>query len=80
MPPLIDQSRCIGCGVCMEICPMQVFRPTKETRRPEVTYGDECWHCNSCVLDCRQQALSLRIPAPFMMLHVNASELEPGRR
>ena len=69
MPPLIDQSRCIGCGVCMEICPM-----------PEVTYGDECWHCNSCVLDCRQQALSLRIPAPFMMLHVNASELEPGRR
>lgn len=35
MPPLIDQSRCIGCGVCMEICPMQVFRPNKETRRPE---------------------------------------------
>ena len=75
MPPLIDQSRCIGCGVCMEICPMQVFRPNKETRRPEVTYGDECWHCNACVLDCPAGAVRLRIPLPFMMLHVASESL-----
>lgn len=80
MPPLIDQTKCIGCGVCMEICPMQVFRPHKETHKPQIVYGDECWHCNSCVLDCRQNAISLRIPAPFMMLHIDASELNPNGR
>ena len=80
MPPRIDQDRCIGCGVCMDICPMQVFRPDKESHRPQVVYGEECWHCNSCVLDCPRQAISLRIPAPFMMLHVDASDLKPSGR
>ena len=75
MPPLIDQSRCIGCGVYMEICPMQVFRPNKETRRPEVTYGDECWHCNACALDCPKHAIELRFPLHYMILKTDAATL-----
>lgn len=80
MPPLIDHAKCVACGVCVEICPLQVFRMDKINKRPEVAYGDECWHCNSCVLDCTSNALSLRIPANFMMLNVEASSLKPMER
>lgn len=77
MPPLIDRSKCVACGVCIEICPLQVFRKDRDNGTPVIAYGDECWHCNSCVLDCKENAISLRIPANFMMLNVEASSLKP---
>lgn len=76
MPPVIDKEKCIGCGTCAEICPMQVFRHFPDQDKvPEITFGAECWHCNSCVLDCPKEAITLRFPLPFMMLHVNSSNL-----
>ena len=42
---------------------------------PEVAYGEECWHCNACVLDCPAKAVSLRLPLNYMLLHVDADTL-----
>lgn len=53
---------------------MDVFKIFDKKATPEIRYPEECWHCNACVLDCKQEALSLRIPLPFMMLHVDANE------
>ena len=41
----------------------------------EVAYGEECWHCNACVLDCPAKAVSLRLPLNYMLLHVDADTL-----
>ena len=74
MPPIIDQKKCNACGVCADICCMDVFKVVDKKEAPQIRYPEECWHCNACVLDCKQEALTLRIPLPFMMLHVDANE------
>lgn len=76
MPPVIDPDKCVGCGVCADICPTQVFMRSKEKETPRVAFPDECWHCNACVLDCKQQAVSLRVPMQYMLLHVDAQNLK----
>ena len=74
MPPKINQEECDGCGVCADICVMDVFFVPHEGETPVVRYPEECWHCNSCVLDCSQSAIELRMPLPLMMLHVEADD------
>ena len=72
MPPIIIKDKCNACGVCADICPTDVFRIANKGDIPEIRYPEECWHCNSCVLDCSQEAMKLRIPLPAMLLHVDA--------
>jgi adenylylsulfate reductase, subunit B len=78
MPPLIDPGACNGCGLCAESCPTDVFTRDKAGEIPEVRYPEECWHCNSCVLDCPQSAVRLRIPLPAMVLHIPGAEATEG--
>ena len=78
MPPIIDKEKCNGCGVCADICPTDVFRTAGRKEIPEIKYPEECWHCNACVLDCKQDAITLRIPLPAMMLHVEANDKTAG--
>ena len=74
MPPIINAEKCNACGVCADICPTDVFHVEEKKTVPSVRYPEECWHCNSCVLDCKQRAIELRIPLPLMMLHVEAKK------
>lgn len=74
MPPIIDEKKCNFCAMCVDICPTDVFKVSKKREVPEVRYPEECWHCNACVLDCKQSAISLRIPLPQMMLYIETKE------
>lgn len=75
MPPVISEKVCVGCGKCADICPLSVFTFDKTTKKaPEVTYPEECWHCNACVLDCPRQAIRLRVPLNYLLLHVDADQ------
>ncbi len=80
MPPIVDPKKCSGCGTCAQICPTQVFRfDRKKDKTPRTPFAEECWHCSCCVVDCPTNAIRLRVPVPFMMLHVDASTLKPER-
>lgn len=68
MPPLINQNKCIQCGTCVDICPLDIIK--KENDRIIVKYPEECWHCRACVMDCPQEAISIRYPLSHMMLHM----------
>ena len=65
----LNKSKCVGCGVCMEICPkeaIQVTRTPKEEGReakpPTVTVNEEkCHFCGICVAFCPFGALTLKI-------------------
>jgi len=80
MPPIIAKEKCNACGTCVDICPTDVFRVAGKRTPPLVKYPEECWHCNACVLDCRQSAVTLRLPLPAMMLHVGAGKRESQSR
>lgn len=70
MPPVIDPEKCKRCATCADICSEDVFFGTRKGETPLVTYPEECWHCNACVLDCPAEgAISLRIPLPMIMAY-----------
>ena len=76
MPPLIDREKCTGCGTCAEICNSNLFVFDRSVDKfPRIKFPEECWHCDSCVLDCPVVAISLRIPLSYGLMHVDASTL-----
>lgn len=68
MPPIIDKEKCIKCGTCAQICPLDAYGPQKTGDIPIVRYPSECWHCNSCVLDCPAKAIRLKLPLSMTIL------------
>lgn len=60
----IDKEKCIGCKICYEDCPMDVFTVGKDGK-PVVSYAEECWHCGICWMDCPKRAIDITVPASF---------------
>lgn len=54
----VDRSRCNKCGICMDMCPMDVLRPGPDGY-PFSRYRDDCWYCDACVFLCPRQAITL---------------------
>ena len=68
MPPIIDKNRCKACGICVNICPQDVFFGSKKKKIPVITYPEECWHDANCVKFCPiEGAIRLRVPLPMMI-------------
>ncbi|MBW2031656.1 MAG: ferredoxin family protein [Deltaproteobacteria bacterium] len=56
----IDADLCNGCGVCVEICPEDVYEMSE--KHPVPVHEDECWYCGSCMMDCPVDAISIIFP------------------
>ncbi len=69
MPAVIDKEKCNACGVCVKICPTDVYYGSKPKEIPVVMYPEECWHCNACVHDCPQDAIHLRIALNMQLVY-----------
>lgn len=72
MPPVINASKCIKCGTCVQICCMDVYGPCEKGQIPKVRYAEECWHCRACVMDCPGGAIDLEYPLATMLLAVKS--------
>jgi len=72
MPEIqIDLSRCTGCGMCVDFCPVEVFdlMPVNGSSSPTVTQAtraENCWACDTCVGQCPTGAIRV-IEAPEEM-------------
>ena len=66
--PVIDTEACIGCGLCVDSCQMDVFAPAQNPGDPPVTkYPDECWYDGACVLACPVGQKAIRLVHPLHM-------------
>jgi NAD-dependent dihydropyrimidine dehydrogenase PreA subunit len=54
----LDESACIGCGACTEVCPHQVF--TLNERKVHIVDRDACMECGACMLNCPTKAIQLK--------------------
>lgn len=62
MPPVIDKKKCVKCGLCVDVCPVDVFFGSEKGSFPKIAYGEDCYFCSACVLECSAKAISLRFP------------------
>ena len=51
----VDQEKCVGCGICVLSCPMDVLR--LEGGKAVAKYPEECMCCAACEDDCPRGAL-----------------------
>jgi len=61
--PWVNQDLCVGCGVCVDECPVEAI--TQEQSQKAVINEDECIRCGKCHDVCPQEAVrhdSERIP------------------
>lgn len=62
-PLYFDDTRCIGCNSCMNVCQADIMIPAAEKgRHPVVLYPGECYYCGSCVMACQRDAIRLEHP------------------
>lgn len=54
----VTQSKCIGCGRCVEVCPGSLLRLNEEGKS-YIRVPSNCWGCASCIKECPTQALAL---------------------
>ena len=52
-----DDSRCIGCGRCVEVCPHAVF--VMDGKRARIVDRDACMECGACAKNCPAMAVSV---------------------
>ncbi len=57
--PIIDEEKCIGCGVCVTLCSRDVFEFDFEKNKSKVKNPYNCIvGCNNCGVYCPAEAIS----------------------
>jgi NAD-dependent dihydropyrimidine dehydrogenase PreA subunit len=58
----VTKEKCNGCGLCVDICPCDVFRQEDKTGLAEGRYEEDCWYCGACEMDCPTGAITVNLP------------------
>lgn len=45
-----DTKKCIGCGMCVKVCPHNVF--IIENKKAVILHKDSCMECGACKKNC----------------------------
>ena len=57
--PVIDESKCIGCGLCVTTCRRGVYKFDYVSKKAKVVNPDNCLvGCQTCVNLCPAKAIS----------------------
>ena len=53
----VDVEKCIGCGDCVDVCPVDVYEMHDEKSVP--VNAEECIGCESCIESCKQETITV---------------------
>lgn len=53
----LDEDKCTGCGMCVEVCPHGVLE--MNSKKVRITDRDACMECGACVKNCPFSAISV---------------------
>ena len=54
----IDEKACVGCSLCVDVCPTKVFTYNEKSDIPELAKPKECFGCMSCTEICPASAIA----------------------
>jgi NAD-dependent dihydropyrimidine dehydrogenase PreA subunit len=54
----LDQERCVGCGICLIVCPHEVLSMNNGHAR--IDNRDLCMECGACSRNCPTEAVTVR--------------------
>ena len=54
----LDRDKCIGCGICLVVCPHEVL--IMNNGRVSIENRDLCMECGACALNCPTEAVTVR--------------------
>lgn len=53
----LDENKCVGCGMCLIVCPHAVF--VGDNGRPRIDNRDACMECGACAKNCPTGAVTV---------------------
>ena len=54
----LDPGRCVGCGLCADVCPHAVF--SVDAGKAAIVDRDACMECGACMRNCPASAIEVR--------------------
>jgi hydrogenase-4 component H len=58
----IDQTKCVGCGGCANVCPSRLIRFYDEGATTRMSFIlDRCTYCGRCAEVCPEQAITMTL-------------------
>jgi len=55
----LNREICIGCGVCIDVCPRNVYEMNELDKKVDLVHPEKCINCNACVHRCLAKCLTI---------------------
>ena len=52
----INQEKCTGCGLCVEVCPVEAISMENDKAKID---AEKCVDCGQCVEECPNEAINM---------------------
>jgi len=55
----IDEERCSGCTMYLQVCPRSVYRIDSTRHKAKIIQAEDCVNCGACVRQCPEHCLTI---------------------